>query len=279
MFRFAAWSLSLLLCVPFAVSAQDVVKATPLEGNWQVIELIEEGRLVPQAEIRTQLIKDALVTVRGPILSFTLPTTNVTRALPFVVDGSKSPATLDIAGAEKIGSQGIYQVDGKTLVVCLSLPKANARPAQFASTPASKTMLMTMVKSQGAPKVEPQPLPLPLLPPPPVAKTKDETYRPMLIGVWGHQNDDFIQYLTLNIDNSFSMERNWKGAFKQAFHDNIRSSGSWELRDGVVILRTTASTERNRIGQVSSYRIYSLTASDVSYIDQEGQLRKEWKVR
>jgi hypothetical protein len=32
-------------------------------------------------------------------------------------------------------------------------------------------------------------------------------------------------------------------------------------------------------GQVFSYRITSLTPNDLIYIDQDGQVRREWKTR
>lgn len=102
----------------------------------------------------------------------------------------------------------------------------------------------------------------------------------MLIGTWGHQTDDLIVKATLNADSTFTVVTTHKSGLKKVFDHEERTSGKWLLKDGTVTFTATASTERGKIGQVNSYRITSISDSEVLYVDNlSGQRRIEWKLR
>ena len=61
------------------------------------------------------------------------------------------------------------------------------------------------------------------------------------------------------------------------FHQDVRSSGTWKVQDGVVIVNTTTSTDKERRGQVGSFRVRSITPSELVAVDYNGQVRQEWK--
>jgi hypothetical protein len=57
----------------------------------------------------------------------------------------------------------------------------------------------------------------------------------------------------------------------------VRSSGTWKVEDGMVILNITNSTDKERRGQLGSFRVRSITSSELVAVDYNGQVRQEWK--
>jgi hypothetical protein len=101
----------------------------------------------------------------------------------------------------------------------------------------------------------------------------------MLVGTWGHQDADSIHYITLNPDGSSSATMTWKDSFKQMFHKDVRSSGSWKVQDGVIVVSIATSTDKERRGQIGSFRVRSITSSELVAVDHNGQVRQEWKAQ
>jgi hypothetical protein len=99
----------------------------------------------------------------------------------------------------------------------------------------------------------------------------------MLVGTWGHQDADSIHYITLGNDGSLSTTMTWKDQFKQLFHQDVRSTGTWDVQDGVVRMNISNSTDRERRGQTGSFRVRSITGSELVAVDYTGQVRQEWK--
>ena len=58
----------------------------------------------------------------------------------------------------------------------------------------------------------------------------------MLVGTWGHQDAESIHYMTLANDGTVNATMTWKDQFKQLFHQDVRSSGTWQVQDGVVTI-------------------------------------------
>jgi len=99
----------------------------------------------------------------------------------------------------------------------------------------------------------------------------------MLVGTWGHQDADSIHYITLGDDGSMNATMTWKDQFKQMFHQDVRSSGKWRVEDGVVIIDIDSSTDKERRGQTGSFRVRSITSTELAAVDYNGQVRQEWK--
>src|SRR5262249_46421477 len=110
-------------------------------------------------------------------------------------------------------------------------------------------------------------------------QTTDDETRKMLVGTWGHQDKNKVEYYTLNADETFSAMTNFKRGISTLFEDDVRSSGTWKLRDGDLIVQFKTSTDRDKHGQVYSLRVNTISATEVIYIDQTGSVRREWKVR
>jgi uncharacterized protein (TIGR03067 family) len=261
------WSAMVLCC---GVASQ--AAAQSLDGVWEITAVIDDGRVINPTDVLLNYAADGRATISGQTMQLVVPATYQRKSLPFVVDTTKSPMHADIAGTEKTGGRGIFLVNSDTMVLCLA-SRDRDRPATFASLPGSGNLLVTLHRLANNPVSS-----TPSVTPAPPASYQDEELRKMLIGTWGHQDPETIHYITLNPDNTMSSTTVWKDNFKKMFHQDVRSSGTWKLQDGVAILTTTTSTDKERRGQIGSFRIRSINTKEVLAVDHNGQVRQEWKM-
>jgi uncharacterized protein (TIGR03067 family) len=243
--------------------------AQSLDGTWEITAVIDNGRVVEPTEVLMNYAADGRVVIRGQQVELVVPMTYQRKRLPFIVDAAKSPMTFDMAGAEKTGGRGIFMASKDTVLLCLA-SRDQGRPTSFASLPGSGNLLVTLRRATGN---SPNPLPGP----PSVPSYEDEQLRRMLVGTWGHQDSETIHYMTLGDDGTVNTTTQWKDQFKQLFHQDVRSTGTWQVRDGVVTVTITNSTDRERRGQTGSFRVRSINGSELTAVDYAGQVRQEWK--
>jgi uncharacterized protein (TIGR03067 family) len=116
---------------PRAAAAQPA-PATEFEGEWQMISGVMNGQ--PMEASAVQWVKR--ITRGNQTTVYAGP--QVMMAVQFTHDASTSPPTIEYtntAGANKGKSQqGIYEISGDQLKVCVSAPGA-PRPAEFDSKP------------------------------------------------------------------------------------------------------------------------------------------------
>lgn len=248
--------------------------AAKLQGSWRITALIEDGTLVSPETIRTRYAQDALFTISGNTIVFRTPGSLQTRTLLFVLNDKATPKTLDLAGTEKTSGKGIYLLAGDVLMICLGEPGVKNRPVDFSADKGEPFVLMTLNRVKDAPAAAKN---LPVPPPQPARKT-DADIRKILTGSWGHQDDTWVNTLSLNPDGTFSSTRTYKKSFGKLFNPNVRSSGTWKLDEGILICRITASTNKDVANQIFSYRIYSVTPTELLLVDQSGNLRREFRM-
>lgn len=248
-------------------------KPGTLDGVWEITALIDDGELVPDATIRATLVKDARLNFSGQGITFLRPLTGETKTILYVTNTAASPATIDLGGTEKVGGKGIYVQTGDSMMVCLAGPGLLDRPTDFSSRKGTHSALVTLKRVTGGSP----PAVAPLLAAPIKGKVTDTDVRKQLVGTWGHQNDKEILYVTYNADGTFSRTVSWKSAFKKAFSEDERTSGTWKLEEGSIVMAVTAATDRRDQGQVFTYRINSISSTDLILIDQAGQVHREWR--
>lgn len=270
--RFAAIGI-LCLVIGSPITGQTPTPAAgSLDGSWELVAMVEDGKIISTDRARTSFIKDGRIAINGSLIRFARPG-GEDRILSFVTNPSANPKTIDLAGADRVGSRGIYIMDGDSLVVCLKESNVDGRPTTFSASAGSDSVLLTFRRVGTAPPLPP--------PPAPVVRPayNEQEFRRALIGRWGHQNDEVVRYITVNNDGTFSELTRFKKGFKKLFDDEERTSGTWKLEGGNVVYTITASTERNKQGQIHSLRIVSVGPGEVIYIDNEsGTRRIEWKL-
>lgn len=254
-----------------------------LQGNWVVISLVDDGETLSNHMIQKMFARDGKLTVKGPLITLFNPETNREEEIAFVVTPDVRPRAIDLAAKGRTRTRGIYMCDGDSILLCLGSPDSTERPKEFTSTKGSNQVLMTLTREKVIPvkTVSNNPDPATtaqaakVVPPPvdPQAATRRK-----IIGTWGHQNDDDVVLMTMNPDGSFSSTRTPKKGLRKMFRDPVRTSGTWRLEENsFIVVRVTASTNNDMVGQILSYRIRSMTDSQVMLIDNSGKLHVEWK--
>ena len=292
------FAIAFLFIVPTSfLNAQDNPEVARLQGAWEVNSLIENGEVVSLKSVRETMIRDGVLVIEGNLMRFTNPVNNKKRELAFVLNPDQNPRTIDLTSTDKMGSKGIYMLDTNNLLLCLCAHDSNERPTIFASTPASKSMLFSMRKLTGNTPVVPPAVP-PAVPPVVTTNTKptpattpvvptspmltpatsDEQIRKILVGTWGHQDEERIETFTMNSDNTFSSTWTSKKFFPKLFKGEERCSGTWKLKDGVIIAYITSSTDDHIRNQVFSYRVSWYTTTEIALIDQKGRIHRDWKI-
>jgi uncharacterized protein (TIGR03067 family) len=266
------WFVLFALILLTSIAARPI-HAQSLDGVWEITAVIDDGRVVNPTDVLLNYAADGRVVISGQTVQLVVPMTFQRKNLPFVVDDSKSPLRVDLAGTEKTGGRGIFMASKDTMVLCLA-SRDQGRPATFSSLPGSGNLLVTLKRAGNSGGNAPSPNPFPTPTPP---SYEDQELRRMLIGTWGHQDAETIHYLTLNNDGSMSATMIWKDNFKKMFHQDVRSSGNWKLDNGVVVVNTATSTDKERRGQIGSFRIRSINSSELVAVDHNGQVRQEWK--
>lgn len=293
------FAIAFLFIVPTSLlNAQDNPEVARLQGAWEVNSLIENGEVVSLKSVRETMIRDGVLVIEGNIMRFTNPVNNKKRELAFVLNPDQNPKTIDLTSTDKMGNKGIYMLDSNNLLLCLCAHDSNERPTIFASTSVSKSMLFSMRKLTGntpvvtpvAPPVvppvvttsntKPTPATTPVVPTSPMLTpaTSDEQIRKILVGTWGHQDEERIETFTMNSDNTFSSTWTSKKFFPKLFKGEERCSGTWKLKDGVIIAYITSSTDDHIRNQVFSYRVSWYTTTEIALIDQKGRIHRDWKI-
>jgi uncharacterized protein (TIGR03067 family) len=260
------WMMLLVVTTFSATSAG----AQSLDGVWEITAVIDDGRVVSPNEVRTNYAADGRVTINGQVAQFILPMTYQRKQLPFAVDVNRSPARLDLAGAEKTGGRGIILPSKDSMILCLA-SRDRDRPSSFSSQPGSGNLLITLGRASG----DASPTPKPDQP----QTYSDDQLRSMLAGTWGHQDEETIHYLTFNSDGSISATMTWKDNFKKMFHQDVRSNGTWKVQNGVVLVKIDSSSDKERIGQLFSFRIRSINSTELVAVDGQGAVRQEWRAK
>lgn len=272
---------ALLAAFLLVLPAADADDIKPLQGKWKVAAVFEDGQAMAEKDIATQMFADGTITIDGPLISFLAAGAFDPKKVAFTVDAKAEPKAIDLVGSKKTGGKGIYMVSGDSLMVCLPGTANGARPKDFGAGKGTGDVLLVFQRARANDKPETNPRPnppkaVPHLPPAP--KSEDEM-RKAIVGTWGHQSDESVNYYTLNGDGTFSATLEWKKGLKQAFQDNVRSSGTWKLENGVIVATVTASTEAQMRNQIYSWRITNLGTHDLIAVDGQGRTRHEWKVR
>lgn len=266
--------VGLLLGLAWLAADQARGQATELEGVYEITLVIDDGEVFPAERIRQSFVGDGRLIIVGNTIRFVQPTSGKSRELAFLANPAASPKTVDLAGGEAIGSKGIYQLDGTSLMLCINSPESNLRPKDFSVNKGSHNIFMALKKVAG--ETQPAKTQPPAKEQP---KNAGAEMRKTLVGTWGHQNDDRVVVTTLNEDGTMSSVITWKKGFKKMFVGETRSSGTWDLTNGVLVVRITGSTDSDLNHQVYSFRVVSLSPTQVSYVDQEGRGRFDWKMR
>ncbi|MGI9467170.1 MAG: TIGR03067 domain-containing protein [Rubripirellula sp.] len=114
-----------------------------MQGHWRITEMVENGSVVPENQMRTSLPGGGLVEIIDYTLLFKSPVTGVKSTKSFRLDPSVYPKQIAILERDTVTGLGIYQFDKGKLVICVANPKAEI-PTDFTAHTNSGRSLMVM---------------------------------------------------------------------------------------------------------------------------------------
>jgi uncharacterized protein (TIGR03067 family) len=142
------WRLLILAAVAVAAVAADAAKddaadkdRKSMEGTWKIESATRGGEEAPAGEIGK-----IRVLIKDDKLTFDNAGRKDTTA--FTLDATKKPHTIDMTSEREKGTaEGIYELDGDTLKLCVSKP-GTPRPTEFASKKGSAVILLVLKREK-----------------------------------------------------------------------------------------------------------------------------------
>ena len=274
-----------VLCFVFATgliaNAKDP-ELKPFQGNWEVVELVEDGHVVPQEAIPEWLPSGGHFEIVDNSMLFTSHDDGKKHAKVFEIDATQIPHGVDLVNRDGKEAKGIYQFDDGKLVVCFADPDDGPRPTEFSAKKGSKRMLMVIKKTSGPPKAE-KLAAASRTPAPSVAGKilTDQELGKMLPGTWRYLDDAGALVLTIRANGTWSSIREVQEMrlFQKVFVRTPISSGTWTLKNGTLNMLCTASLHPERINHVLPFSIRSISESDFLFVDYLGRVGKATRVQ
>jgi uncharacterized protein (TIGR03067 family) len=252
----------------------------PFQGNWEVTELVEDGKVIPKEAIRKWLPSGGRARIAENAILFTSSHDGKQHAKVFSIDATRFPKGIDISSREAQVSQGIYRFDDDRLIVCLSDLTVAARPDEFSAPQGSGRMLMVLSRVEKKPSPESRPRAQPQ------SKTAakvltDDQVKQMLVGTWQMNDGLGIIYATVNANGTFHTTRDVQEirVFQTVFLRTPVSSGTWNVSNGQLTYRIGASTHPERAGLTVTLFVRSISAKDLIFVDALGRVGTGVKVR
>jgi len=142
----SVWVIGITVSAETFAAAQDAGYAE-LKGNWQAVEMVDNGRVIPAEAISGWLPSGGRIEIVDNSIIFTSPKDGQRYARVFSVDATTYPRQLNIFDGGKMSGQGIYRIDNGKLVVCLSPPNGTSRPTDFSAREGSTRAMVVFTRT------------------------------------------------------------------------------------------------------------------------------------
>jgi uncharacterized protein (TIGR03067 family) len=276
-----AWipAAALLFFVPPLPGQNKSAELAEFQGNWEVTELVEDGKVIPKEAISDWLPSGGKFEIVENAMIFTSNHDGKKHAKVFAIDPTRSPKGLELSTKEGKDGWGIFKFDDDRLVICMADPE-NDRPTEFSAKEGSKRLLMTIrrVKSTAktdstAPRQKPTGVAARVL--------TDDDVATMVKGTWRYNDNIGSLFITFTADGTFSTVRTMQEIrlFQKVFVQTPVSSGTWSVKSGDLIMHVTASTHRDRVNQQFPFAVRSISDKDLIFVDYLGRVGQATKVR
>lgn len=128
------WKAAMVVVLAFAGAAACQDKEVPkaLEGKWTITKMIKRGA---EVKLDANRIDETRMTIANGRLTYGIERGGAPRTFRIKVDTAQKPAHIDLTaeGGDFKGQtmEGIYQLDGDTLILCLPHDRNKDRPDAF----------------------------------------------------------------------------------------------------------------------------------------------------
>lgn len=282
-----------------------------LQGNWRVVELVENGQTVPQDQMKSLLPGGGLLEIVDNTMLFKSPVDGHKSTKSFRIDPSSYPKKIAIFDLDRMTGQGIYQHDGGKMVICVSHPPATV-PTDFSAPAGSNRTMLVMVPYNesdletrkldlgpppsvaryapaipSVPNSNPLPVPVPQTTPQPTPATvpnpleagrilTDNEVKGMLVGTWRFNDGSGLIDINIDARGVFSSYRHAQQiqTFHQVFVPTPVSSGTWTVKSGQLFLNVSSSWRAELVNSTIVLAVRSISPSDAIIVDNLGRVSK-----
>lgn len=285
----------------------------PLQGKWNVVELVIDGAVIPQDQIQYKLPSGGKIEIIDNAFIFKSPLDGRQHARTFTVDATRYPKQIDLVDSDSNPIQGIYDLKGGRLLLCVSDAAKPGIPSEFAAAAGTGRMLMVMERPEAVAKVSSEkpttaavPVQSPRVPtlpsppatnppaaapvgqaiparpaPTPLRVIDDTELAAKLVGSWRHVDGEGVLFVNLNANGSFTTQRQFQNTqqFNRVFTNTYVSVGNWHVSNGALIMQVKSSWRPERINQIIRVQVRSITTKEVVYVDQLGRASRDVRVQ
>lgn len=262
-----------ILCVLQSVSVAADAEVKQFQGNWQVVELVEDGKTIPQEAIKEWLPSGGKFEIVDNAVMFTGPDDGKKHVKVFSIDGTQYPKGIVLSTKDEKDGLGIYRFDGDRLILCFGDPEAGKRPTEFSAKEGSNQILMTLERSAKA--AAPQPAAKKADPGGVSGKVlTDAQVKELLVGTWKYSDQIGTLFAVFNSDGTFRTVREVKEIrlFQKVFVQTPISTGNWNVENGQLSFRIRTSVQKERAGREFDFVVRSITKRDFIFVDHLGRV-------
>lgn len=272
-----------LLLAASAVADDADVELKKFQGTWDVIELVENGKVLSAEKIRELLPSGGRAQVIENAIIFRSPRDGQQHAKTFSIDPAEYPKHIDIGDSQGNRSLGIYQFDQGNLVICVADQGQASRPDNFSADANSQRMRMVLKRGPAVSK----PVPQGQTPPPKPAAANalkslsDSDISKMLPGLWALNDSAGALLVRFRTDGTFSTVREALEAslFHRTFVQRPVSTGTWSVKNGLLTAQVMTSIDASRVNRLFSFDIRSISAADMIFVDPLGRVVRATRVQ
>lgn len=255
-------------------AGDDKAELKLFEGSWTVVKLIEDGEVIPEDRIPEVLPSGGRIEIVDDAILIVDVHSGKRHARTFTIDPTRYPCTIDIKSADEPEvHRGIYRFDDGRLIVCLGDGFTEVRPAELSAPKGSGATLMVLQRRTTS--VDEEKKTIPRSPSAPTVPA-DQEMKKLLPGVWRLPDQLGWLHIRFRENGTFSSYRVHQELqfFRSVFVQVPVSSGSWEVREGRIIMNLAATTEPGRVGTSHTFTIRAMTSTEFIFVDGLGRTNK-----
>lgn len=116
---------------------------TRFNGHWRVIEMVEDGRAIPEDQMRQWLPGGGVLEIVDYTILFKSPVDGTKSTKSYRLDPSSYPKRIAIMERDNTTGTGIYKFDQGKMIICVT-NEASQIPTEFSAHSGSKRTMIVM---------------------------------------------------------------------------------------------------------------------------------------
>lgn len=278
---FGVGVVAVVACLCGLEAAENGTDLTKMQGRWEVAELIEDGKVVPQSAVEEWLPSGGKFLIEDNAVVFVSPHDGKKHVRLFSLDQTRNPKGIDLQTKSRKDAIGIYKFDGEQIVLCLIDPADGDRPQEFRSQAGSNRMLMTLQRPGGKKTTAAAGETSPANSPKAARLLSDAEASKMLVGTWKYSDSIGALFLVVDQNGTFHTVREVQELrlFQKAFVQTPVSAGNWSIKNGTITFHVTSSIHRDKVNDGFQFSLRSINESEMVFVDFLGHAGRATKLK